>query len=127
MARVETSGLDSADAATKQAFIRLKAHQNQTHPEGSRILWSRHAIAELVKEGLARAQVEKALKAGKVIEDYPTLHRLLPDCLVLSRLAHEEPIHAVIAIDEAKDRLFVITVYEPSAEEWEDDWRTRRK
>jgi len=35
--------------------------------------------------------------------------------------------HAVVVIDEINDRLFVVTVHEPSPEEWEDDWRTRKK
>jgi hypothetical protein len=110
----------------KQAFIRQKAHENQLTPEGDKILWSHHGIRELVNVGWTRAPVEVALQNCEVIEDYPTLHRLLPDCLVLSRLATGEPLHAVIAIDEANDRVFVVTVYEPSLEEWKDGWRTRK-
>lgn len=34
--------------------------------------------------------------------------------------------NAVIAIDEPLDRIFVVTVYRPSAKRWEDDWRTRK-
>jgi hypothetical protein len=34
--------------------------------------------------------------------------------------------NAVIAIDEPLDRMFVVTVYRPSAKRWEDDWRTRK-
>jgi hypothetical protein len=115
------------DAKAKQAFIQRKALENQADPGGNKILWSRHAIAELVGDELDRIQVEEALKASEVIEDYPTLHRPLPDCLVLGWLLGEGPIHAVIAIDKAKDRLFVVTVYKPSPEEWENDWRTRKK
>jgi hypothetical protein len=115
------------DAEAKQDFIRCKAHQNRVDPEGAKILWSRHGIAELVREGWNRALVEEGLPGSKVIEDYPTLHRQLPDCLVLGWLATGEPFHAVIAIDEVEDRLFVVTVYKPSPEEWEDDWRTRKK
>jgi hypothetical protein len=67
-----------------------------------------------------------ALETSEVIEDYPALHRPLPDCLVLGYLATGEPLHAVIALDEANDRLFIVTVYKPSREEWQDDWRTRK-
>ena len=70
--------------------------------------------------------MEKALENGEVIEDYPTEHRPLPDCLVLSRLLNGEPLHAVIAVDEPNDRLFVVTVYKPDLEEWENGWRTRK-
>ena len=123
----ERVSLVSMDAKAKQAFIQLKALQNEADPEGNKILWSRHAIAELVGDELDRIQVEGALKASEIIEDYPPLHRPLPDCLVLGWLLNEEPIHAVIGIDETKDRLFVITVYKPSAEGWKNDWRTRKE
>jgi len=115
------------DTGAKQDFISWKAHQNRADPEGAKILWSRHSIAELVREGWSRAMVEEGLSDSEVIEDYPTLHRPLPDCLVVGWLATGEPFHAVIALDEVNDRLFVVTVYKPSPEEWKDDWRTRKK
>jgi len=111
----------------KQDFIRWKARQNLADLEGAKIRWSRHGIVELVNEGWSRVLVEKGLQGIEVIEDYPTEHRPLPDCLVLGWLATGEPFHAVIAIDKANDRLFVVTVYKPSPEEWKDDWRTRKK
>ncbi|NOZ05210.1 MAG: DUF4258 domain-containing protein [Chloroflexi bacterium] len=112
---------------TKQDFIRRRARENQTDPEGAKILWSRHGIVELVNEGWSRAPLEEGLQNCVVIEDYPTLHRRLPDCLVLGWLKTGEPFHAVIAIDGVNERLFVVTVYEPSLEEWEDDWQTRKQ
>jgi hypothetical protein len=110
----------------KRDFIRSKATQNRWSPEAEKIFWSRHGIAELINEGWLRSQVELALEISEVIEDYPALHRPLPDCLVLGYLATGEPVHAVIALDQANDRLFVVTVYKPSREEWQDDWRTRK-
>jgi hypothetical protein len=71
--------------------------------------------------------VEEALQDSEVIEDYPIAHRPLPDCLVLSWLAAGEPLHAAVAVDEVNDCLFVVTVYRPSKEDWENDWRTRKK
>jgi hypothetical protein len=115
------------DAQGKQDFIRWKAQQNQADSEGEKIRWSRHGITELVNEGWNRAMVEEGLQLSEVIEDYPTLHRPLPDCLVLGWLPCGEPFHAVIAVDEINDRLFVVTVYKPSPEEWEHDWRTRKR
>ncbi|GEM_PF-499862 len=115
------------DILAKQAFIRLRAQENQADPLGTKILWSRHAIAELVNEELVRAQVEHSLKGSELIEDYPPLHRALPDCLVLGWLASGEPIHSVVAIDQPKKRLLIVTVYRPSLEEWEDDWKTRKE
>lgn len=114
------------DTAAKQAFIRRKAQENRTDPEGVGIRWTRHAIAELANEGWGRQTVELGLIASKVIEDYPIVHRPLPDCLVLGLLASGEPFHAVLAIDSDRDILVVVTVYRPSLEEWDNDWTTRR-
>ena len=111
----------------RQAFIRKKAEQNQSDPMGRRVLWSRHAITKLTVEGLSRQEVEQALVSCEVIEIYPTHARPLPDCLVLGRLTEGQPIHAVIAIDEINDRVFVITVYRPDPRRWGDDYRTRRE
>jgi hypothetical protein len=81
---------------------------------------------ELVNEHWERRAVETAFLTGEVIEDYPTAHRPLPDCLVLGTMSGGEPIHAVLAIDNDANKLFVVTVYRPSVEEWENDWRTRK-
>ena len=110
----------------KQRFIRRKSSENRYDPEGARVYWSRHAIAEMINDSLSRSEIEKALAACEIIEDYPAGHRPLPDCLVLAYLSADQPLHAVIAVNEARDRIFVITVYLPSQEEWQDDWRTRK-
>jgi hypothetical protein len=46
------------DVAAKQAFIRRKAQENRTDPEGVVIRWIRHAIAELANERWGRKAAE---------------------------------------------------------------------
>ena len=115
------------DTIAKPAFIHRVIRENSQDPLGRKIAWSRHAITELVAEDLTRTEVEQALLDCEIIEDYPTLHRPLPDCLTLGWLNDVEPIHAVIAIDEILDRILMVTTYRPSPEEWENDWRTRKR
>lgn len=115
------------DAAAKQVFIRRKAQESLHDPVGTGILWTRHGVAELANEGWTRKQVERGLVTAEVIEDYPTLHRPLPDCLALGWLAPRRPFHAVLAVDNERDVLVVITVYQPSLEEWEYDRKTRKR
>jgi hypothetical protein len=115
------------DRENKQNFIRNKARENRQDSEGRKILWSRHGVAKLAAEGWRRTAIEQGLEAAELIEDYPTMHRVLPDCLVLAWLAAGDPFHAVIAVDEANDRLFVVTVYRPGLEAWQDDWRIRKR
>ena len=115
------------DTMAKQSFIQRIALENLQDPQGTRILWSRHAITELVNDRLGRQQVERALQQCQVIEDYPELHRPLPDCLALAELDEREPIHVVVAIDAVRERILLVTVYRPSEKEWEHDWRTRKQ
>jgi len=114
------------EAASKQSFIQEKVRQNDQDLQLARVIWSRHAITELVADDLARREVEQALQRCELIEDYSAVHRHLPDCLVLGWLTSGRPIHAVIAVDMERDRILVITVYRPNTEEWENDWRTRK-
>jgi stalled ribosome alternative rescue factor ArfA len=72
------------DAKAKESFIREKARQNEQDFYGARVVWSRHATIELVADNLTRRRVEQALQTCEIIEDYPPLHRPLPDCLVLA-------------------------------------------
>lgn len=110
----------------KQEFIRKIAVLNHINQEGSLIQWSRHAITALIEDSLTRGQVEAALEQCVVIEDYPHENRPLPDCLILAFLVDGIPIHAVIALNMANERLFIVTVYIPSKERWKDDWKTRK-
>jgi len=109
----------------KEDFIRDKARE---HIPGSneRISWSLHAIAKLRTEGLRKKDIEESLKDCIIIEDYDMEGRPLPGCLVLG-FPGNLPVHSVIAIDRKFDRIFVITVYKPSTERWENDWKRRKE
>ena len=114
------------DSEGKQQFIRQKSEEHQANPLLGKMNWSRHSILELRAEGFPRTEVERGLQNCDVIEDYPTLHRPLPDCLVLGWLESGEPFHAVVALDETGDKLLVVTVYSPDEKDWQDDQRTRK-
>ena len=118
--------MESMDADAKQLSVRQVAERNQSDPESRSILWSRHAIVELVNEGWGRENIEAGFLACEVIEDYPAGPRALPDCLVLGASRSGETFHAVLAIDRENNRLVVVTVYRPNSEEWQDGWRSRR-
>ena len=67
------------DAKAKRSFVREKASENAGDHRGAKILWSRHAITEMVVDRLVRPEVERALQECEVIEDYAHLRRALPD------------------------------------------------
>jgi hypothetical protein len=109
----------------KHDFIKRKAKEHI--PETSeKIAWSVHAVKKLRLDGLKKNDVEISLRECEIIEDYSMKGRSLPGCLVLSFIT-SDPIHAVIAIDKAYDRIFIVTVYKPSSARWQNDWKTRRR
>jgi Domain of unknown function (DUF4258) len=109
----------------KQNFIRKKSREHVPE-ENERIMWSVHAIKKLRIEGFRKAEIEKCLKECIIIEDYPVQNRPLPDCLVLGFVG-TDPVHVVTALDKDFDRVFIVTVYRPTPERWEDGWKKRKR
>jgi len=109
----------------KELFVREKARE---HIAGTneKISWSLHAVRKLMFEGLRKKEIEDSLKECIMLEDYAMEGRPLPGCLVLGFVG-SNPVHAVIAIDRDYDRIFIITVYKPSSERWENDWKRRKR
>jgi hypothetical protein len=66
------------------------------------------------------------LHGCELVEDYPNDYPL-PSGLVLGYTEHRRPIHAVVALDEEAEMIWLITVYEPTLEEWEKGFKKRRE
>jgi len=65
------------------------------------------------------------LTSGEIIEQYPE-DTPYPSHLMLGFI-DMRPVH-IVAADDDKDRVtYIITVYEPSAEEWDASFRRRIK
>ncbi|MGD0949984.1 MAG: DUF4258 domain-containing protein [Candidatus Binatia bacterium] len=80
---------------------------------------------EKLRERKIRAEdVEQAIRDGAIIEDYPDDPRG-PSCLILGR-SGGRPLHVVCGRLEER-RILIITAYEPDPDEWESDWRMRRR
>lgn len=67
--------------------------------------------------------IEQAIKAGMVIEEYPHDPRG-SSCLILG-LVGGKPLHVLCGRLDAEE-ILIITAYEPDPTEWEADWRIRR-
>jgi hypothetical protein len=68
--------------------------------------------------------MERALKTGKLIEDYPEDQRGA-SCLILGFVG-ERPLHVFCGRLDAEE-ILIITAYEPDPVEWEDGWTTRKR
>lgn len=72
-----------------------------------------------------RNTAEEVLLRGEQIEDYPKDFPF-PSGLFLGTIAGKV-IHVVVGLDEKNETAHVISVYEPDAEHFESDRRTRRR
>lgn len=70
------------------------------------------------------SEVRSVVMKGEVIEDYPDDARG-HSCLLLGWGETERPIHVVCSPKDAY--LAVITAYIPSVDEWEHDFKVRRR
>jgi len=88
------------------------------------IAWQKHALERMLKRGIARDDVKQAILAGEVIEVYPSDYPF-PSCLVFYQ--GQQPLHVVIAYDDAAQTTYIITAYIPDRTHFENDLKTRRK
>ena len=87
-----------------------------------------HAADEIIADDLTRREVVEATldDDAEVIENYQK-SKPNPSCLVLLRLADEDPVHAVWAFDVPKSYAVLRTVYRPDPARWSADFRKRVK
>jgi len=90
-----------------------------------RILFLSHAIRQMSKPDrmITTKNIRLVIKNGEVIEDYPEDARGY-SCLILGTV-EKRPIHVVCS--PKKEYLAIITAYIPDAQEWEDNYKKRKK
>lgn len=85
-------------------------------------LMTAHASNRAVERDIASSGIAEAVLAGEVIEDYPDDKYGL-SCLLLGKTVIGRILHVQVSY---LPKVKVITLYEPSADEWETDWKTRK-
>jgi hypothetical protein len=85
--------------------------------------FKKHAIIRMIERQISVDEVLKAVSSCETIQDYPA-DRPLPSRLVLG-FGNNRPIHAVVAVDD-NEILWIITVYVPSLDNWDDTFKIRR-
>lgn len=103
--------------------MNLDALRRAVHDE--RIDWRKHSLSRLTERGITQSQALDVLLTGEPIESYED-DKPYPSALFLG-FPSGVPLHVVAAFDEAHRIVYIITVYEPTLEHFEEDFRTRRK
>ena len=89
-------------------------------------IYRTHAIERMFERNISDEVVEKVIKNGKIIEEYPD-DKPYPSFLILGYEKDDlkKPIHVVFAKDDKN--IIVITVYRPSELKWTNNYQSRIK
>ncbi|MGN1340845.1 MAG: DUF4258 domain-containing protein [Oscillospiraceae bacterium] len=83
-----------------------------------------HAKARLFERGIKLDDVIHCVAEGEIIEQYEN-DKPLPSCLILGMSIAEKYIHVVVSHDD--EFIYLITAYFPTKDQWDNEYRTRRK
>jgi hypothetical protein len=97
--------------------IRNKIIQNEFE-------FSKHATDQSVLRNIRVDEIRQAILNGEIIEDYPE-DKYGPSCLILGFTENNRPIHIHCSYP-SRIIIKIITVYEPSRNEWIDLKNRRR-
>ncbi len=89
-----------------------------------KFIYRLHSVERMFERDIAEEEIESVVKSGEIIESYLD-DKPYPSFLVFAKVRNR-PLHVVYAKDDNGD-IIVITVYEPSAKRWENDFMTRKE
>jgi hypothetical protein len=85
-------------------------------------IFTDHASDRAAKRVIRSDEIEQAVASAEIIEDYPD-DKYGPSCLLFGYSEEERPLHVQVSYPP---NLKIITVYEPSPDEWQADLKTRK-
>ncbi|MDX2136808.1 MAG: DUF4258 domain-containing protein [Chloroflexota bacterium] len=85
-------------------------------------LFTTHASKRAAERLILSHEIEEAILSGEVIEDYPD-DKYSPSCLILGYSQNKRALHIQVSYPP---NVKIITVYEPSPNEWEANLKTRK-
>ena len=90
-----------------------------------KIFWTYHVNVRLKGRFIRRNDILGSHGSYEIIEQYPE-EKYLPSYLVRSEYGNDI-FHILFAVDVETDNVRIVTAYRPSSEEWEGNFRIRRK
>ena len=88
----------------------------------SQFVWRKHALERMMERAITRDEVIHCAYNGEIIESYPDDYPYA-SCLVFE--LRTEPLHIVMALNN--EECYIITAYRPNLNEFENDFKTRKK
>ena len=86
--------------------------------------WGSHALERGEQRGISLDKVIEVLRKWDVVENEYN-RKPFPTALIMGNNG-PQPIHVVVAVDEAQESVNIVTVYEPNLEHFEPGFRVRK-
>ena len=86
--------------------------------------FSKHAVDQSILRQIRVQDIRETIANGQVIEDYPE-DKYGPSCLICGLTQTQRPIHVQCSYP-ARPLIKIITVYEPSSQQWNNNFTQRR-
>lgn len=90
-----------------------------------KISFKKHCIVRMIERGILADDIKKALSNLEIIKVYLD-DRPLVSYLVLGFCESGKPLHLLVAINDEKTLLWIITVYKPDTKVWTSDYKERK-
>lgn len=103
----------------------ISIEQIQSALELGNIEWKRHSMERMLERGISRNDIFTTILSGEIIERHGS-DTPFASVLILGFSDHK-PFHVVVAYDSNTRFIYIITVYEPTKELWENNFKDRKK
>ena len=90
-----------------------------------KVLWTYHVNMRMKDRFISRQSIVDSHADYEIIDEYPE-DKYLPSYLVYSEY-RGDIFHILFAADVEADNVRIVTAYRPIPEEWEEDFKTRRR
>ena len=100
------------------------ANQIYEYASLGRIRFKKHALIRIVERKIRVSEVEEVIQNCKIIAEYSE-DSPLKSYLILGFTQKGRPLHIVIALDKKEKYIWVITVYEPNKNKWDNTFTKR--
>jgi hypothetical protein len=136
--RIESRPLKPPPTCLRRSFNRTASGGGRLVPQTTflaicrliaqrKVRVSAHAFARCSRRGILTTEVIAGAAQGLPIEDYPDYH-VGPAVLVLQFDSSHLPIHAVWGMEKGTtEPAVLVTAYRPGLDEWNPDFRTRKR
>lgn len=88
------------------------------------VKWTAHVLMRLQERNIHPSDIKNCIMMGEIIEQYPEDYPY-PSCLVLGKNVNNQYLHVVLGV--GNEQLWIITAYYPNENQWDSNFKTRRR